>query len=169
MLDRSKYSRTYYVQNDRDKRIAVNSKQFKSLVVFDNEVCEVNAAYKRIRLEVPNYVATYILCSAKKILISFIYDFLLYFVPWNKVALSHCDTDSAYTLLAYESLDQAVVPHLKREYMSRLEDHCSVLGKERHPQAFLPRTCCAECNLVDCKYPGLWKVKWLAFLSLRQK
>ena len=74
------------------------------------------------------------------------------------MALTHCDTDSAYTLLADENLEKAVVPEKKAEFNSRLKDHCSSEGKERHPQAFLPRTCCDECNLVDNKYPGLWKV-----------
>ena len=52
MLDKTKYSRTYYLQNDKDKRIAVNSRHFKSMTLLDNNVCEVNAAYKSIRLEV---------------------------------------------------------------------------------------------------------------------
>ena len=56
MLDRTKYSRTYYLQSEREKRLAVNSKQFKSMTVLDNDVCEVNAAYKSIRLEVRCFV-----------------------------------------------------------------------------------------------------------------
>ena len=159
MLDRTKYSKTYYVQNLREKRIAVNSRQFKSLVTFENGISEINAAYKRIRLEIPVFIATYILSSAKKILISFMYDFVLQFVPLNKVALSHCDTDSCYCLFANESLAETVKPEKKDEFYARLVNHCSAQGKERHPEAFLPRTCCKECELVDSKYPGLWKLE----------
>ena len=52
MLDKTKYCRTYYVQNDRDKRLAVNSKHFKSMTLLGNDVSEVTAAYKSIKLEV---------------------------------------------------------------------------------------------------------------------
>ena len=109
-------------------------------------------------LQVPIYVATYILSSAKKILISFMYDFLLRYIPFHKVNLLLTDTDSCYAAFSEESLEACVKPELRREFDDRLQNHCSAKGKTRHPEAFLPRTCCSECNLVDCKYPGLWKV-----------
>ena len=87
------------------------------------------------------------------------YDFILRFVPINKVQLCLCDTDSCYTLLNSKDLPSAVKEDMKEEFMSMLQNHCSVKGKQRHPKAYLPRTCCDECHLVDTKYPGLWKVE----------
>ena len=160
MLDKCKYTRTSYTRDERDKRIAINSKHFKSLVPFGNGISEINAGYKSLRIDVPIYISCYILSSAKKILTSFMYDFLLYFIPYKKVAVSYCDTDSLYTLLAEPSLIQCVKQDLKEEFLDRIENCCSHKGKQRHPNAVLPRTCCKDCNIVDNKYPGLWKVSY---------
>ena len=161
MLDKTKYQKVFYVQNERDKRIAVNSKQFKSLVPFDDGISEVTAAYKKIRIDVPNYIACYILQSAKKVLISFVYDFLLKFIARKSFALNLCDTDSIYLMINKPSLEEAVMPEKKDEFLDRLDNYCSGKGKQRHPEAVLPRRCCVECAIVDSKYPGLWKVRLL--------
>ena len=139
--------------------MAINNKQFKSLVPFDNGICEVNAGYQSIRLEVPLFIATYVLLSAKKVLTSFLYDFLLKFIPMRSLNLAFSDTDSCYMMFNAPSVIEAVSSDKKEEFLARLQNHCSTTGKQRHPRAVLPRTCCKECALVDSKCPGLWKVR----------
>ena len=164
MLDRTKYSRTYFCRTEHDRRIAINSQQFRSLVPYENGICEINAAYRSIKIEVPNYVANYVLQTAKKILTSFMYDFILRFIPVPRVALCLTDTDSCYCMFNTNTVQEAVREEMKEDFISLMENHCSKKGKHRHPDAVLPRTCCSDCALVDAKYPGLWKVCFLRYI-----
>ena len=52
MLDKTKYTKTHYLQNEREKRIAINSKHFKSMTMFHDNICEVVSGHPSIRLEV---------------------------------------------------------------------------------------------------------------------
>ena len=75
------------------------------------------------------------------------------------VEIAFMDTDSIYAMFGAPSLEESVHTSLKDEFEARTLHCCSQKGFQRHAEAVLPRKCCSECELVDNKWPGLWKVR----------
>ena len=144
MLDKTRYTKIEYVEDDHQKRLAVNSKRFKSLKVYDDGMAEICSGHHRIKLETPNYIATWILLSAKKTLLSFVYDFLLSYMSIHKFAVCLTDTDSVYCMFAGKSLEDTVDEEHRERFEHLRRDYCGVQGG--HPDSYLPRVCCHDCK-----------------------
>ena len=168
MLDKTRYTKITYVSDEHEKRLAVNSKLFKSYKNFDGGVSEICSAYGRIKLQVPNYIATHVLLSAKKCLLSFVYDFLLSYISIEKFAICLTDTDSVYCMFAGTSLEDSVDADKRQEFEHIRRDFC---GIQRHPKSVLARNCCSNCELADNKTPLYWKCEQVStkMISLTSK
>ena len=154
LLDKSKYTRTEFVEGGHACRLAVNEPQFRSMKPIGDDIFEIQKAYRRIKIDVVMTNGINILFEAKMKLLQWHYSFLSYFLPKNVFSHVFCDTDSMYTAFAELSLTQCVLPEKRAEFDHLREGFC---GKPLPPRAMLPRTCCSDCVLGDQKEPGLFK------------
>ena len=154
MLDKMKYTRVSYVEGLHAAKLAVNDSTFKCLRPIGDQTFELEFGYKKIELNVPVYVATNILNEAKLALLSYCYDFLMYFIRVDHFNIAFLDTDSIYCGYHSKSLEDSVMPEKREEFNHRIYGFC---GDARHPQAVLPRKCCLPHNQADQKWPLLWK------------
>ena len=156
MLDKMKYTKVSYARSLNKARAAVNDSRFKCLRPMADHVYEVECGYRRIELDVPVYVATNILMEAKMALISYCYDFLMYFVKVEHFNIAFLDTDSLYCGWNQATLEDSVKSERMEEFNHRIYGYC---GPARHPLAVLPRKCCASHFQEDQKWPLLWKLE----------
>lgn len=156
LLDKSKYTKTSYVEGSNACRRMVNEPQFKSLKTIGPDLYEVRSAHRRIKIDVVLTNGLTILFEAKLMLLRWHYEFLSYFIPRDRFLHVLTDTDSLYTMYSHNSLQASVADDKKEEFDHLLNGFC---GKPLPSRAMLPRTCCQEHNFDDQKEPGLWKVE----------
>ena len=155
LQNKSRYSRTQFVQGSKNAAARVNSNRFKSLSVIDDELFEIESGYASIEMNLPIYLGFEILQNAKIRILSFYYDFLLKFIHPSDMNCILSDTDSVYIALSTNSMKEAVMPHKKEEFQRHLTGYC---GEQRHPDPYLCRECCDEHAFQDGKFPNLFKV-----------
>ena len=161
LLDKTKFVKTGYALSLDAVRLKMNSPQFRSMKCLDTDVYEVCSAYKKISIDLPVYIGLNVLLEAKLHMLKYVYSFLAFFVPGSCLNHLVMDTDSLYTAYSGVSLEATIKTHRPdkhAEFMSRLKDHCTHQGQERHPEGYLPRTCCGDCERDDQKHPLLFKV-----------
>lgn len=160
LLDKSKYSKTSYVEGIHACRRMVNEPQFRSLTkIGSGDLYEVRSAHRRIKIDVVLTNGLTILFEAKLMLLRWHYSFLSYFIPKDRFLHILSDTDSLYSMYNGKSLQDTVADDKKEEFEHLLKGYC---GKKLPPKAMLPRTCCESDNLEDQKEPGLWKKEYTA-------
>ena len=76
----------------------------------------------RVLLDVPISVGFFVLEYAKLLLLSFYFDFLVEFLPFDKFALIQCDTDSMYFSLSEPSLFLAVAQEKRSKFIQEYEN-----------------------------------------------
>ena len=159
LLDKTKYTKTSYVEGSNASRRMVNEPQFRSMKCIGHQIYEVRSAHRRVNVDIALTNGIQILMEAKLMLLRWHYSFLSYFIPRDRFLHVLCDTDSLYTMYHGSSLADTVADDKKEEFNHLLKDYC---GKALPPEAMLPRTCCKNCNFEDQKHPGLWKQEFSA-------
>ena len=124
--------------------------------LLSDEMYKVERGKKRISLNVPIQIGFTILSYAKLRMLEFYYDCLCKYIPRNKFECIQMDTDSLYFGLAHENLQDAVYPHLKSDFVSKLKGKCSQVH-EADSGTFFPRTCCLRDEKFCRRSPGLFK------------
>ena len=145
--------------------MAVNDPLFRSMkrIETEQEMYEISNAYRSITLNLPLYLGINILLDSKLKMLEWHYSFLSLFIEKEHFSHVIMDTDSLYTQLCFNSLEAAVKPKLKSEFLHRLKDFC---GTEHHPEGMLPRTCCEKCNQLDQRVPLLMKLEYSAKMMI---
>ncbi len=124
-----------------------------------SDIYEIVMAYKRITMDMPIHIGINILLLSKLRVLEFAYSFIDYFIPRHLYDPVLMDTDSFYMQIAGREIEDVVRPELLAEYRERLENFH---GEQRHPKAFLPRTCCQEHAIDDDKQYYLFKCEMRA-------
>ncbi len=151
-----------YVKGQRNCRLYTNSKHFKSEKSIGDDsyqVYEIQMAYKSLRMDTPIHIGINILLLSKLRVLEFAYSFIDYFIPRALYDPVLMDTDSFYMQIGGREIEDVVRPELLDEYRARLENFH---GDERHPDAYLPRTCCDEHARDDDKQYYLFKCEMRA-------
>ena len=127
-------------------------------------------AKERVRLNVPIAVGFFVLEYAKLLLLSFYYDFLLEFVPFNKFALIQCDTDSLYFSLSEPSLFLAVSEEKRAKFVCEYKNWFAREYCEDHKYEFFahmftnktwtPKDCCETFAKYDSRTVGKFHTEW---------
>lgn len=118
---------------------------------------ELQCAYKKIKLDLPQQIGVNILFEAKLRMLQYHYEFLSYFLTPDSFSHILMDTDSLYSAFKADSMFDSIQDDRKEEFRHMREDFCSKNGKTAHPKAMLLRTCCPEDEFHDSKTPYLFK------------
>ena len=144
-------------------RLAVNDPLFRDMKSIETieDMYELTHAYKKVKLDLPLYIGLNILLNSKKKNLEWHYSFLCVYI--ERAHFSHIlmDTDSLYSQYAFNSLEEAVKPAKKAEFLRLLKNSC---GPDKSAEGYLPRTCCESCNSWDQKVPLLMKEEYHAKL-----
>ena len=159
----------YSAKKDTPKHI--NNPRFHKAQELNHCVDECELLPAKIKWDLPNTVGFAVYCYAKLRMLEFYYDCLQRFVPRERFQLLETDTDSLYLSLATDSLDEAVSPHLKREFFQEYPKWFPALACDKHADHFVeakcagqPWTptlpCCKDRVAYDKRRPGLMKLEW---------
>ncbi len=169
-MDKTKHTSVKYVRGRHQACREVNNRLFRDLVELPSNIYEIKAAKNRIVHDIPTQLAYYILQLAKLHMLSFHYDFLDKFLSREDYEMCEFDTDSSYFACTRGSLEAAVRPELRGDFLQRIKGHCYT-REEFAPGHFLPRECCREHNTYDAKVPGIFHLESLGvqFVGLCSK
>lgn len=158
LLNKFRYSRIRHPRTAHEAKLIINDPKFMSLTKLgSSEIYEAQVAPARVKIDIPIQIGVSILLGAKKKLLEFYYDFMCKYIEQKNFSIMQIDTDSYYFALSGKTLLETVSPEYREVVRHQMEGYC---GKERHPNAFLLRTCCKDHNLLDSKFPGLLKMEY---------
>ena len=155
---KSKHRQIVYVRGDALK-IHVNDPRFRNVTPLDDDIFELEMSKRKITYDVPNYLAHFILNTAKLRVLSYYYDCLDYFVPRSCFELCQMDTDSLYFAISATNFIDVVKPELKDEYLARIYDSCHIDKFDADSKYWYPRQCCERHAKFDKRTPGLMKLE----------
>lgn len=146
-------------------RLAVNDPLFRDMKPINTveDMYEVTFAYKKLKLDLPLYIGLNILLNSKKKILQWHYSFLCVYLERHHFSHILMDTDSLYSQFAFKTLEEAVKPSKKGEFIALLKNSC---GPDKCAKGYLPRTCCERCNKWDQKVPLLMKEEFQAQLMI---
>ncbi|MCP4652753.1 MAG: hypothetical protein GY858_05145 [Candidatus Omnitrophica bacterium] len=101
---------------------------------------EIHMLKNEIRMDCAEIIGYFILQNAKKHMLEFVYDMLGVFIDPRMIELLVTDTDSIGMSLACNSLDEAVLPEKKTEWVKTVREHWFPMNmelKEKIPGKFL--------------------------------
>lgn len=106
----------------------------------------------------------------KLLLLSFYYDFLCEFIPFEDFCLIEMDTDSAYLAFATKSMFLAVPVHKRPKFLKEYVRWFAKSFCDRHKDSFfqtmfegkdwVPEDCCKAIELFDSRTIGLLHTEW---------
>ena len=108
IMDKEKFLRKVYTQGLRAACFAVNEQRFLHKSELSDSVFEVEFSRSNSSVDLPLQIGFSILNYAKLSLLSFYYDFLLYYLNRNDFEFLECDTDSSYIALSAQKLDESI-------------------------------------------------------------
>jgi predicted NAD-dependent protein-ADP-ribosyltransferase YbiA (DUF1768 family) len=160
LLRKEKHSQISYMSSNSDTSKIVNSKYFRNLIPFHNEVVEVETSKRRIVCDLPSYLAFFVLQYAKLVLLKFYYQVLDKYLDRSDFEMCEVDTDALYFSHTGDDLYSIVRPHLKEEFRKKIYDNCSD-DIEIIPENgfFFSRKCCERHLAYDNRTPGLCKLE----------
>ena len=92
LLDRTKFTRTKYLNSEHECHLAINDPQFRHLKPIGDGLYEMQQAYRRIKLDTPVQIGVNVLMEAKLEMLKWHYNFLSYFI--TKDMFSHIFMDT---------------------------------------------------------------------------
>ena len=158
-IDFEKYLNIKYVDGFRNAAFAVNNPRFVRLNELSDDIYETEMHKVNIKMNMPIQIAFAVLNLAKLFLLKFYYEFLLKFVGRENFEYLETDTDSSYVALAGENLEECILPEMKAQFDTALNDHCKDDYKLTQDSWF-PRSCCTRHNKYDARTPGIMKIEW---------
>ena len=158
-MRKNKHRQIVYVKGEQQLRLHVNDHRFRHVTPLDDDIFEVEMAKRKIKYDVPNYLAHFILNTAKLRVLSYYYDCLDYFVPRSEFDLGFMDTDSLYYAISGDNFIDVVRPELREEYLAKINGSCHVEKFEANAENWWPRQCCQRHIQYDKRTCGLMKVE----------
>ena len=109
IMDRSQHTVTEYLTDDKTHS-AINSKMFKRFNRITDQLYEVELVKPEIEHREPIIVGFFILQYAKQRMLELYYNFFKKFCDTDKYEELEMDTDSLYSALSEESLEDVILP-----------------------------------------------------------
>ena len=110
----SRHTVTKYLKDEKTHS-AINSKFFKRLSHFTDQLYEVELVKPKIEHRKPIIVGFFILQYAKLRMLELYYNFIKKFCDTNKYKEHEMDTDSLYLALSEENLEDLILPEKRAE------------------------------------------------------
>ena len=170
MTNKARHRDVVYCADDTAPKL-VNESRFRTLNPLDDGLYEVELNKKAIKLDLPLHIGYFVYQYAKLRMLDFHYSFIDHFVDRKQYQLCEMDTDSEYMALSKPSLEEAVKPELKKEFLEAWPQWLPAEVCTYHHEAFVQTKCRGEpwtptepCCLArkrhDLRTPGLFKVEW---------
>jgi predicted NAD-dependent protein-ADP-ribosyltransferase YbiA (DUF1768 family) len=168
ILNKQKYTKTKNVDGLINVKKCVNQANFKALTTIGDELYQVDTVPTSIKMDLPSYLGLWILLYAKLRMLQFVVDFVDKYIIDTKWILGQMDTDSVYWGLSEVNLIDAVKPELRNDFHKMTNLYC---GPHKHPDCYIPRSCCNEHNWLDSRTPNMFKLEWTGkrLISLNSK
>ena len=161
LMSKEKHTKISYTRQSHESRLKINDPRFRTLSELDDGVYEIEMAKQRINLDLPIQLGFFILQYAKQRMLEFYFDFLDVYIGRDNFVGGQMDTDSFYFGINSNSLEEAILPHMKADYNKSVYQSCHI--ETFCPDAlanFLPRRCCPRHVAFDQKTPGLFKTEF---------
>ena len=136
-----------------------------------NDLFEVESAKNKVRWNLPLQIGFFVYQYAKLRMLQFHFDFVDKFVSRDDYQLCEMDTDSLYMALSSGSLEEAVKPHLLKQFYQEYPRWLPAKSCDTHHEEFVsarargeawdPLPCCKERAVFDKRTPGLFKVEFV--------
>ena len=136
---------------------------------------EVHLAQKHVWANTPVVLGAYILYASKLRNMKCVELMKKYLIP-RSWTLAYCDTDSLFFVLAFDTIDDCVIPHLREEWYKEVRqtifvrDFCpkciqDYVNTKTHPEKYGPwvmEQCCKDEHMWYLRQPGLLKIEYNA-------
>ena len=155
-MDRSRHTLTKNL-NDEKTHEAINTKFFKRLDHFNDQLNEVKMAKAEIEHREPIIVGFFILQYAKLRMLELYYNFFEGFCDVNKFEELEMDIDSLYLALSEKELYNCCREDSKSEWGVLRTEYCKDHFTANATTNFFPRTCSTKHTKHDKREPGLVK------------
>lgn len=148
----------------------INNKQFRSLNELNNDIIEFESAKSLIKLDVPVQIGFFVLEYGKLALLSFYYDFMIKYLPFDSFSLIEADTDALYFSLSEENLFLTVPVEKRAEFVLEYEHWFAKEFCDEHKASFFytmfsgglwePKDCCKAIAKHDSRTVGKFHNEW---------
>ena len=108
-------TRTTYTKDEDEVDKQLRSAWFEDLDVI-GDVYKIECRKPRVKINRPFQAGIVVYQMAKLRMLEFYYDFLDYFLDRRDFELLQMDTDSMYFALAYDKLEEAIKPELRKDF-----------------------------------------------------
>jgi len=155
-----------------DKSISkrVNNGRFHKIEEIGDDILEFEHSKSHIKLDIPIQIGFFVLEYAKLLILSFYYDFLVKFIPFEDFALIQTDTDSLYFSLSTDSLFLAVPFTKRKSFMAEYSNWFAKEFCDKHQSLFFyckfnnsewsPEECCQKVAKFDSRTVGKFHMEW---------
>ena len=160
----------------------INSNRFRQLDVITEDTYEVALNKSVVRYNLPLHIGSFVYQYAKLRMLQFYYDFIDRYVDRSLFQYCEMDTDSAYIVLAGESIDDLVRPELREHFFQHRSEWLPAECCDEHKGDYVEtrlagrtwtatESCCLARKAFDKRTPGLFKVEWCGdgFIGLCSK
>ena len=155
-MDRSRHTVTKYL-SDEKTHSAINSKLFKWLNHITDQLYEVELVKSEIEHREPIIVGFFILQYAKLRMLELYYNFFKKFCDTYKYEELEMDTDSFYSALSKEYLEDVILPKKRSDWDQLRSEDCTDNFTANATGIFFPRIYCNAHKKHDKREPGLFK------------
>ena len=175
------YTDVEYIENIEEAQALIrewNFKKITELETFDDldeaedMLYEVETIKKRVAWDLPIQIGFFVYNYAKLCMLRFYFDCLCYYIEKNQFQLTEMDTDSFYFALGSDSLELAVKPEKKVEFLQNYKfwfpspccdehyDKWFQMSLEKKDFRATRDQCCVERENYEKFTPGLFKLEY---------
>ncbi len=154
LINVSSHTKIKIVYQEEKAKMLLNKKEFRSMDDLGQELYQIETTPLFIKQNVPTIIGFQVLQLAKIRLLEIVHSYLSYYISPNLFSSVLTDTDSYYFALARDSLEEAVIPEKREEYIKQTKGHC---GQEFN--GLMVRECCNSCKVFDSKTVGVYKIE----------
>jgi ribA/ribD-fused uncharacterized protein len=160
IMQKERHSDIRYVKGKSNALMKVNEPSFKSLLELEDDIYEIESHKRKIVLDLPIQIAFFILQRAKLHMLQFYYNVIDKYIPRSMFQALETDTDSFYAQYASDSFEKLIKPHLKNEFMSKIDKRaCGDQFVSPLTGYWFPRECCKKHSDYDKRTSGLFKLE----------
>ena len=149
----------------------INNKRFRQLDVVTDDAYEIELNKQVVKYTLPLHIGFFVYQYAKLRMLQFYYDFIDRYVERPLFQYCEVDTDSAYIVLAGETIDDLITSEHREHYFRHrsewLPAECCDEHEDEYVQARLAgraltatESCCIARQAFDKRTSGLFKVEW---------
>lgn len=132
----------------------LNSPYFKKMQQLSDNFYEVEVRPKSVLMDTPTQLGAQVLSCAKRVMLSFVYDYIDRIASRKCLRVLGTDTDSVIVAISAATIDDIIKPESREWYEKQLFGNHETPQEDVYPLrnvGFFPRRCCNEHRLVEKK------------------